>query len=121
VRYTIIGDQKTLTQKRILFLDAPTSSYTVQGFYSVTVDPLAVQAIPDEFLPAIKAYLIYEITPSYVVINGQKINNPAKTDTKQIFMLHFSKLVSKEQARPGRVKKMKLDGVGKGAYQYYHK
>lgn len=120
IEYTIMGGE-SLRQKRIHFLDPPTSALTINMLYNVKVDPNAVQDLPDAFLPVVKSYIIYQMTPPMLEIGGIKQYNPSFQVARDDYRRNLSELISHDEGQRGRLITMELDGVAKSAYQYYHK
>lgn len=120
VKYTIMGGE-SLRQKRIHFLDPPTSALTINMLYNVKVDPNAVQDLPDEFISVVKSYVIYQMIPPMVEVGGIKQYNPAFQSARIDYRRNLSELISYDEGQRGRLITMELDNVAKNAIQYYHK
>lgn len=120
VRYTVMGGER-LKQRRIYFLDNPTSAITIKLIYSKTIDPLAIQALPDEFLEVIKSHIVYRMTPPWVVVNGIRQSNPSFIVTRDDYRSNLSELISRQQGQRGRLKIMRLHPSLRNANQYLHK
>jgi len=120
VKYTIMGGE-SLRQKRIHFLDPPTSALTINMLYNIKVDPDAVQDLPDEFISVVKSYVIYQMIPPMVEVGGIKQYNPAFQSARIDYRRNLSELISHDEGQRGRLITMELDDVTKNAIQYYHK
>jgi hypothetical protein len=120
VKYTIMGGD-SLTQKRIHFLDPPISALTIIMLYNVKVDPNGIQDLPEEFIPTIKSYIIYQMTPPMLEVGGVKQYNPAFITARADYRKNLAELISYDQGQRGREYYSELDEVGQNANQYYHK
>jgi len=120
VRYTVMGSDN-LKQRRLYFLDNPTSAITIKLIYSKTIDPLAVQALPNEFLEVIKSHIVYRMTPPWVIVNGIRQSNPSFIVTRDDYRSNLSELIQRQQGQRGRLKRAQLDDVMLRAYQHLHK
>lgn len=121
VKYTVMGGE-SLRQKRIHFLDPPTSALTINMLYNVRVDPSAVQDLPDEFIPVVKSYIIYQMTPPMIEVGGGiKQYNPAFQSARIDYRRNLSELISHDEGQRGRHIPQVLDDVAMRASQYYHK
>lgn len=120
VRYTIMGGE-SLKQKRIHFLDPPSKAMIIKMLYSMKVDPVAVQALPDEFVPVVKSHIIYQMTPPLLRIGGILQPNPSFVVARDDYRSNLSELISREQGQRGRLTKMILSETDRRAYQFYHK
>lgn len=118
--YTVIGSG-TLTQKRFYWLNKPTTSYTVLGICSITINTSAIQNIPEHFYETIRAHVIMSITPRILEgQGGQRIANPNYPVVYEDFKRASGILKTIEGGRMGRSKQSELDEVGKRASQYMH-
>jgi len=120
IEYTIMGGE-SLKQKRIHFLDPPTSALTIRMTYNVKVSPLAVQDLPDEFLPVVKAHVIYQITPPMIQVNGIKQSNPSFLAARSDYRANLSRLISYDEGRRGRNIPQVLDDIARRTSQYMHR
>ena len=120
VRYTIMGGE-SLRQKRIHFLDPPTSALTIDMLYNVKIDPLAIQDLPDEFLPVVKAHVIYQATPPMFYVNGIRQFNPSFVTARNDYRVNLSRLVSYDEGQRGRNVPQVLDEVALRASRYMHR
>ena len=119
-KYTVMKGATNRT-KRFYFLDPPSSAMTIYVLYNSIIDPNAVQDLPDEFIPVMKAHLIYQMTPPVLEVGGQKTGNPSFGSARDDYRSALSELIQHEQGNRGRLTMMELDDVAKNAYQYYHK
>lgn len=120
IRYTIMGGE-SLRQKRIHFLDPPTSALVINMLYNVKIDPLAVQDLPDEFLPVVKAHVIYQVTPPMIYTNGIRQFNPSFVTARNDYRINLSRLVSYDEGRRGRNVPQVLDNTALRASQHMHR
>lgn len=120
IKYTIMGGE-SLRQKRIHFLDPPTSALPITLAYNVKVDPLAVQDLPDEFLPVVKAHVIYQATPPMIYVSGIRQFNPSFLTARSDYRANLSRLVSYDEGQRGRNIPQVLDDVALRASQHMHR
>ena len=120
IKYTIMGGE-SLRQKRIHFLDPPTSALVINMLYNVKIDPLAVQDLPDEFLPVVKTHVIYQATPPMIYVNGIRQFNPSFITARNDYRTNLSRLVSYNEGQRGRNIPQVLDDVARRASQHMHR
>ena len=119
-QYTVKGSENLLV-KRFYWLDKPTGSYTIQGTFSRKIDVSAVQNIPEQFLDAIKAKLMLEVTPAWLKdATGLRLPNPNYGILYRSLIRAMGVLNSIEGGYKGRKVGYELDNVGKDATSYYH-
>jgi hypothetical protein len=119
VKYTVMGGD-ILDEKRIYFLDPPTSAMTIKMLYSRKIDTANVASLPDQFIPVIIAYLIYRVTPPYFDRGGDKYTNPSFVVAERDYRNSLANLVSYEQGQKGRLYRAKLDDSLSEALEHYH-
>jgi len=118
-KYTVMGGL-LLRNKRIYFLDPPTSVLTIKMLYSIAIDSSNVASLPDHFIPVIKAHVIYQITPPYFERAGDKYFNPSFVTAEQDFRKALGDLVSYEEGQRGRLVRAVLDHSLTDALDHYH-
>lgn len=120
VKYTIMSGDG-LRQKRIYFLDPPTSAMIINMIYNIKVAEYTIPDLPDEFIPLLASLIIYRMTPPMIENAGIKQSNPSFVTARDDYRSNLRELISWQEGQRGREIAMELDDVAKNAYQYFHK